>query len=160
MRALDDVTSIIRIKVNGKFSDILIDSGANQSVIDYAHATKLNVQIQPPQSGTIRNLITADNAIVPTFGHVTLELEIQHLKIKHNFLVMKNCSSGIIIGMDFINRNKVDCPHASGYVTFRNNSASIPFIRKGHYIGIVYLAERVRINPVEEKVIPLWIRQK
>ena len=50
---LNDITSIIRVKVQNKHSDILLDSGANISVVDYAYVKDIGVQIEPVPVGTL-----------------------------------------------------------------------------------------------------------
>ena len=137
---------MIRVRVNGTFSDILLDTGACQSVINYSSAQRLGARIENLRPGETQNLITADSAIIQTYGAVTLTLQFGHLKVNHRFLVMKNCSSGIICGLDFIVKNKVNCVHASGYASIQDGQASVPFIQKHQYLGVAYVAREINFT--------------
>jgi hypothetical protein len=154
------VTSVIRLRVNGKFNDALLDSGANQSVVDYTCARKLGAYIEPLGPHSTQNLMTANSQWVKVIGEAVLEFQIEQIKIKQRFNVIKNCSSEIICGMDFIVQNGINCAHADGHMTLRGGSITVPFIRKNSYLGIAYLADSIKIPPGGSKLVKLWLRHE
>ena len=152
-------TSIIRVPVQNKFSNVLIDSGATNSVCDFGYANKLGVKIEPlPHDAICRYMIVADRARIPILGIVRLLLDVGKINIEHPFYVMKGCSNPVIIGMDFICRNKVICNHANGFVSFRNGLTSIPFVKERSYIGIARLIGDEVIPPFRQKQVAVNIK--
>src|SRR5207245_5969705 len=71
---------------------------------------------------------------------------------------MKGCSNPIIVGMDFIFKNKVICNHANGSVSFRNGLTSVPFVKKGSYIGIARLLGDEVIPPFRQRQVAVRVK--
>ena len=91
-------------------------------------------------------------------GIVRLHIDIKGKQITHKFHVMKNCSSKIIAGLDFMSKFDVTCNYSQGIVSFGNNEVSVPFIRKQSYLGIAYLCNNVRL--FQGEIASLRVRTK
>jgi hypothetical protein len=74
------VTSVIRLRINGKFN--VLDSGANQSIVDYTCTRKLGAFIETLGPNFTQNLMTANSHWVKVIGEAVLKFQIEQVKIK------------------------------------------------------------------------------
>ena len=148
-------TSIIRVKMNGVFTDVLIDTGANTSMMDLDYATQLGAMVSSLRKGEFPNLLTADHGVMRVHGKVDVTMKVGQLEIMHDYCVVKNLAARVICGMDFIIANLMTLDHIEGIANFKRGQVSIPFLSKHSYLGIAFAAQPVCINPGVEINIPL-----
>ena len=156
----DVVTSIIRIRVNDHFTNVLLDSGANTSVVNLAFVKALGIPLEPLGPNSLKVLIAADSRTMKVLGEVTLSFKIDSLQIFHRFSVLKGLSTNVICGMDFIRINQINCNHADGTAWFQKERIGVPFIRQQNYIGIAYLSQSIVVPPQTEELLPVNCRTK
>src|ERR1043165_7361055 len=157
---LGEVTSVIRVKSNEHFLNLLLDTGSFRSVIGESTCKKLGVQIHPVSNGIAKCLLAADNGLITLVGEAYLTLEIQDAKIQHKFYVMPNLSAEILCGMEFILQNGVKMDHQIGEVEMMNGQIKLPFIRKESYLGLGFLCNGINIPANSEKVLSVQSRRK
>ena len=94
------------IKINCKGSKIkaLLDSGAEITVINESFAKKLKLKttLNPGV-----NLIGANNKPLEATGCTILEFEIGQIKLRQKAVVVKNLSTNLLLGTDWLKKNGI-----------------------------------------------------
>jgi Aspartyl protease len=156
-----DFTSMIRVKINGKFNDVLVDTGANLSCVDADFAKSLGIEIRPSTIGS-HNLISAACENMSIIGDVDLIIDVNGNLIRHVFRVIKPLSAKIICGTEFLKMYFANINYQDGTVNMKiaNVLTSVPFVRKEDYIGRAFLIDKVVIQPRQEIVLPIRTNQR
>ncbi|UYV84686.1 hypothetical protein LAZ67_X003094 [Cordylochernes scorpioides] len=89
----------IDIKIEGKKTRALVDSGASYSVISERFRLKLKKIMFAETDVTLR---VANGKIVRPKGRCTLKLDLNGLQESFEFVVMEDCSHEVILGWDFL----------------------------------------------------------
>ncbi|UYV82719.1 hypothetical protein LAZ67_22000665, partial [Cordylochernes scorpioides] len=89
----------IDIKIEGKMTRALVDSGASYSVISERFRLKLRKIMFAETDVTLR---VANGKIVRPKGRCTLKLDLNGLQESFEFVVMEDCSHEVILGWDFL----------------------------------------------------------
>ena len=140
--------------------NILFDSGANCSVIDFQLALSLGATIGPIQPGSVRVLLSADSSQIYVCGETMLTFSVGKFAVAHKFAVVKGLSTRIICGLDFIVKHGVVCDYAEGEATINFGEVKTPFVRKQNFVGIAYLSYDVTVPPHSEEAISVLCNAK
>ncbi|UYV63819.1 K02A2.6-like, partial [Cordylochernes scorpioides] len=89
----------IDIKIEGKMTRALVDSGASYSVISERFRLKLRKIMFAETDVTLR---VANGKIVRPKGRCTLKLDLNGLQESFDFVVMEDCSHEVILGWNFL----------------------------------------------------------
>ncbi|UYV78763.1 hypothetical protein LAZ67_16002676 [Cordylochernes scorpioides] len=89
----------IDIKIEGKMTRALVDSGASYSVISERFRLKLRKIMFAETDVTLR---VANGKIVRPKGRCTLKLDLNGLQESFEFVVMEECSHEVILGWNFL----------------------------------------------------------
>ncbi|UYV65614.1 hypothetical protein LAZ67_3004865, partial [Cordylochernes scorpioides] len=89
----------IDIKIEGKKTRALVDSGASYSVISERFRLKLRKIMFAETDVTLR---VANGKIVRPKGRCTLKLDLNGLQESFEFVVMEDCSHEVILGWNFL----------------------------------------------------------
>ncbi|UYV79552.1 K02A2.6-like [Cordylochernes scorpioides] len=89
----------IDIKIEGKMTRALVDSGASYSVISERFRLKLRKIMFAETDVTLR---VANGKIVRPKGRCTLKLDLNGLQESFEFVVMEDCSHEVILGWNFL----------------------------------------------------------
>ena len=137
-------TSIIRIKVEGKYNSILLDSGASILAIDSEVAERLNLQLQPRRPGTYKRLISATSEPIHVVGQVIVNFNAQNRHFQFQLYVVRNLSTRILLGLDFLRRFRVNCDYGTGQVTMSDQTWQRPicisFTNAHEFAGVARLS--------------------
>lgn len=99
-------------------------------------------------------LFGADGKPIPILGEVTLSVGIEGLRIPGTFLVVKNLSYPMILGIDFLQQNQAVIDTNHGVVTFCDELVAAPFIRRRpEHTAYVRAANSFTIPPLSEAVV-------
>src|SRR6267154_16371 len=140
-----EMTSLIRLKLQGVFVSLLIDSGAARSAIDLDFAKSLGIKIENLEKGELKFLQAANQTRVEIVGKCNLELQFNSNKLNYEFLVMQNLSVRCLVGIDFLESFKVKQDYSTGVVTILG-LGDIDFIRRDDYLGLVRLSKPIRLQ--------------
>ena len=116
------------IKIKGKTLDSLMDSGDGVSCIHLDTVNELNslghLRILP---STIRQVHGVNKALIPILGIVNLEIIIgDNCVVKQTFHVLPKMNVPVILGMDFMQDNKVKIDFHRKSMTINDNQELIP----------------------------------
>jgi len=151
-----EMTSLIRLKLQGVFVSLLIDSGAARSAIDLDFAKSLGIKIENLEKGELKFLQAANQTRVEIVGKCNLELQFNSNKLNYEFLVMQNLSVRCLVGIDFLESFKVKQDYSTGVVTILG-LGDIDFIRRDDYLGLVRLSKPIRLQPNKMTIVPVSI---
>ncbi len=91
--------NFVKVQIKNQSQKALFDTGAACSLIDKSVANKLKLAIIPSN----RMLSGADSKMIPVTGEVVVKLTLNNVENYHEFIVVENCSSPVLLGIDFIN---------------------------------------------------------
>jgi len=122
MNESDDCVSVIADNVNNNVVNVIIkesfgdqaivDTGSVLSFVDYNFCKKHNLLVIPEHVGESRSYIAAGETRITSIGSTILILTFAGEKFPYNFQKIKNLSTNILIGVDFI--RKYNCvPYVS-----------------------------------------------
>jgi hypothetical protein len=153
-----DCLSVIRIKINDKYTTALLDSGASISAMGIGMVKKLNLYIKPPTADCPEALYTANGRVMRNQGTVVAELDIGGRRLKQNFMVLNGLTANIICGCDFLRNHKAVVDMAGGTVVF-NKAITIPLIRRREYLGVARLLTKTIIPPLSERAVLVKVKR-
>ena len=155
----DDCLNIIRGKIKGRYTTILIDTGSNKSAIDSKLVRNLNIQIIPAGYNDPKELYAAGGQIMSSRGIVHDYIEIGGRTFKQRFIVLDNLSANIICGMDFLQTFGAVVNLCTGTLIM-DEVTSIPLIRSREYLGLARLGTNVTILPGTSQSVPVRIADR
>ncbi|KAK4469996.1 hypothetical protein MN116_000019 [Schistosoma mekongi] len=91
-------------RVEGMEKMVLIDTGASTSVVRWSFVSNIKVPLVPASRG--HHLITADGSVIQAQFSTTLTLQFGGLLCKQLFLVCDYITWDIILGVDFLRKNR------------------------------------------------------
>jgi len=105
--------NVVNVIVNESFGDqVNIDTGSFLSFVDYNFCKKHNLHVIQLQPGKSRSYVAAGETKSTSIGFTNLTLTFAGKKFQHNFQIIKNLSTNILIGVNFI--RKYNCvPYVS-----------------------------------------------
>lgn len=95
----EKISSDLRVTMDGREFNVLVDTGADYSVVSYAITKDLKKVLTPWSGPKIR---TAGGHLITPLGRCTARIGIQGATYVADFLVLPECSRDVIIGMDFL----------------------------------------------------------
>ena len=135
-------------KVDGVPFYCLLDSGAEYSTIParFVESSKL--------CPSDVELFAANNSKIQVLGKTDVILEIQGKEIPTTFLVSDQICE-ILLGLDFLQANAVDCKFASGRVCIDGMEVPLLSRPKRGRVRRVFATERVVVPAASEAVVPI-----
>ena len=149
-------SSVVRVRVNRHFTNILFDSGANQSAINYVYAKQIKAKVLPLDTGDAPFLIGASGDKIKIWGKTILTLHVGNEQLQYPFLLVKGLTAAVICGFNFMQTHKVDLNVSQGMVCF-GGKTSVPFVLRQNYLGVARLAKGVRVRPGKEIALAVSI---
>src|SRR6188508_2178150 len=95
---------MVRIKINGVFGNLLIDSGSSICGISEAKAKDLGVQILPLGQNQPKWLVAANKSRVEKIGCCNLNLQFNTMTLNFDFYVLKGLSCPYLVGVNFLEK--------------------------------------------------------
>ena len=154
----EDKRLFIDAKVGHKTITCLVDTGAAVSVIDQMQLQHIFeyckfINVKPPK------IQAATGHLFKTLGVVLIPLKIDKKETKHPFIVVDHLKSKIIIGDDFLDRNRADISYTERKITFRDkNSIEEIKVQNKQEIKISpYSAQKIKVKTTIQKANKLGI---
>ena len=102
-------------KLDDNWIAMLVDSGANVSILSKQTIENLPYFIKPKLEPVNTSLISLTGESTPFLGKTEVEICIGNQKVKHTFLIADIKQDGIL-GLDFLTKNKCDLMFSKGYI--------------------------------------------
>ena len=122
-------TNCIYIKVNNVSLKTLCDTGSSRNCMNVQTTQRLKLKIQPLDGNDCDCLFGANGDPIEILGTVSVDVNINGLKMPTTFQILKNLSHSIILGIEFLEQNKAVIDTHRGIVTFHDITGT-PFIRR------------------------------
>ena len=111
-----DLTNLLSVKLNGRLTNVSLNSGSCISLIDADYACELGVKAYALQPGDVVPLYAVDGIELDTRGKCTVALQHQQNKINHEFVLVKNNYTKCSLGGDFLDLNGASMDFGIGTV--------------------------------------------
>ncbi len=144
----EDLTSLVRLRIQGQHNNLLVDTGATRSVIDWGFAKTLGTPIIRLRPGEAPRMLSATKTPLQLMGKCLIDLETDRNKIQQSFLVVRNLSINCLVGLDFVKNFSVLPNYEQGRVFIRG-LGDLDFVKKKDFLGVVRLAQGVHLPPRE-----------
>jgi len=153
----DDVNNnVVNVIVNNSFGDqAIVDTGSYLSFVDNNFCKKHNLRVTPLQPGESKSYIAAGETRITAIGSTNLELTFAGEKFVHNFQIIKNLSTNILIGVNFIRKYKCVAYLAQGVFTLEDARVTVPLVVKGETLGLAKLKQQVTLQPNTQQIVSL-----
>ena len=143
------------IKLQRIYYRSLVDTGAELSLINekvYKH-----LKFQPALKKTSIALQSANGSNIKVLGTVDLELKIAGMKITQNFIVVSDLNRNVILGRDFLVKNKVVLYY--DLMKMRINGAYVPLENDVHVSSISRLTKTFTMKPRTVYLVKAQVRK-
>ena len=137
--------NIIRAKMNGRYVNLLIDTGSNRSAISWQMAKNLNLESLPLKKGDIKRLYACNGIPINVKGQVHVNIDMQGRRFGQMFTVLDELTAGILLGCDFLQEHKAIIDMSMGCINFKQQNITVPLIRKAEYVGIAKVLNAIEI---------------
>jgi len=140
--------NVVNVIINESFGDqAIVDTGSFLSFVDYNFCKKHNLRVIPLQTGESRSYIAAGETRITAIGSTNLVLTFAGEQFPQNFQIIKNLSTNILIGVNFI--RKYNCvPYVfQGIFALEESRITVPLVVKGDMLGVAHLKEEVTLQP-------------
>ena len=103
----------------------LIDSGADISCISKAHFYRLGLQMKDLSKPDIQYIRGAGGGTHTILGQISLPFKIADVELIHRFYVINQLNYACIIGLDFLQQNKVQISYEDNTVTINHKDRQV-----------------------------------
>ena len=97
--------AVITGRLGGIGVEIMLDSGSSVPLLRNELLQKLDSIVQIPPKTSPLQLVTASGEELPILDNVRVPIHLGELKLMHNFVVVNNLVSPVILGVDFLQAN-------------------------------------------------------
>lgn len=145
-------SSSIKVPVNNVITQVLVDTGAAISLI-HEETLKL-MQHDPIVAGTLDEVHTANSGFINLIGLVRLNVQINHINTTVDTYVTRDLVCSMILGKDWIQRNRVTISFSTNLIYIHGGVTSIPLLPiSNHETLTMHLQHSIIIPPFHEKLI-------
>ena len=127
----------------------LIDTGASRSFVrEGLFDSKMTTSPLTVRFG--------DGTCTESTSQVDLQVDIDPLRTKHTFFVLRNLPEDCILGMDFLSLHEITICPTSRQLWIGDSGRSIPFISDNDgTLFTLYCARDLKLPPRTQRVVPL-----
>ena len=146
-------TNCIYGKISNLSVKMLIDTGAAKSCMDVSTFKRLRLHFDTQDTEDLECLYSANGEPIPVKGIVTVDVNINGLKMPTTFQVLKGLTYPIILGIDFLKYNHAVIDTQNNVVSF-HGLVGASFVRKRpDTLAYVRATRSFTIPPLTEAVI-------
>jgi len=148
--------NVVNVIINNFFGDqAIVETGSFLSIVDNNFCKKHNLHVLPLQPGESRSFIAAGETRITAIGSTNIVLTFAGKKIPHNFQIIKNFSTYILIGVNFIRKYNCVAYLAQGVFFLGDARITVPLVVKKDMLGLAKLREQVTIQPDTQHIVKL-----
>jgi len=151
----DNVNKKVVIVNNAFGSQGIVDTRSFLSFVDNNFCKKHNLHVIPLQPGESRSYIAAGETRITAIGSTTIVLTFAGENFSHNFQKIKNLSTNISIGVNFIRKYNCVAYLSQGVFSLGNARITVPLVVKGDTLSLAKLKEQVTFQPNAQQIVRL-----
>jgi hypothetical protein len=106
----------------------MIDTGASHSICSEETARKLHSFISPLQPTQTQFLFGPNGNPLKILGKIDATVRMAGFNMKHTFLVIKDLSYPVLIGLDFLELSQANISFVTKTISFLNDLVTVPLI--------------------------------
>ena len=141
------------IRINDEFVDCLLDTGAFTSFISESYCNERNFKRESIEKK--KNWVTANGSPIEVKGQVKLKLSIDEINIYATFIVAKDLTQNIIIGVDVLSPNKCIIDFSSNKLRVKGSHIEIETLDPPK-TRFLHANSNIELNPFEDEVT--WVK--
>ncbi len=145
--------TFVNIKINNQKCKVIVDSGAESTLVDYSVAKKLNLIIHEETDSV--QYITANGEKLKTLGWSIMEVIIGSYKFRQKCVVVKNLCTNILLGTDALVTHGIILNYLTKTLSVGNVSLEL-FTKGEQFSFCLATSRRVEIKPLGSHVE--WVK--
>ncbi|CAF4615476.1 unnamed protein product, partial [Didymodactylos carnosus] len=146
---------IIKVRINNTPQTAIVDTGAATTIV---HQNVLKHLRHRKIQKSANTFMTATNTAIHTTGTVDLIVDIGSFRTYVTAEVSTNLVTNVLLGNDWIQKNKINIDGADRRVYVKGTSISLKFEDPEHIQYPVLLIDQAIIRPGEEKLIDVGVQ--
>jgi hypothetical protein len=147
---VNTTATFANLKINNKNCKVIIDSGAEATLVDSKVATQLGLTIQRDDQSPVR-YVTANGEYLKTLGWSMIEVKIGSYKFRQKCVVIGNLCSNILLGTDVLVNHGIILNYHNKTLTVGNST--IELLTLGEQTSFcLSVSRRIEIRPLGSHV--------
>ena len=143
--------TVVKGQLGGVAVDLMLDSGSSVSLVQCDILSNIKNIVDAPQARPLR-LVTALGDQLPILRHIRTKVQLGEFDVFHDFVVVKNLVTSVILGIDFLQQNGLILDFNQTPVAVRKTSPDPP--------PFTDMKMYAKINPMFVCCNPLLLSQK
>jgi len=146
--------NMINVIVNNAFSDqAIVDTRSFLSFVDNDFCKRHNLCVVPLQLGESRSYIAAGETRITAIGSTNLVLTFAGEEFEHNFQIIRNLSTNILIGVNFIRKYNCVAYLSKGVFTLGDARVTVPLVVKAETLRLARLKQQMTLHPNTQNIV-------
>ena len=147
---VNTTATFANLKINNKNCKVIIDSGAESTLVDSKVATQLGLTIQRDDQSPVR-YVTANGEYLKTLGWSMIEVKIGSYKFRQKCVVIGNLCSNILLGTDVLVNHGIILNYHNKTLTV--GKSTIELLTQGEQTSFcLSVSRRIEIKPLGSHV--------
>lgn len=148
------------LKINGRQTRGLLDSGSCRTIIQQSFAQKLNLKLQPVRPSDSKFLFAAQGAKLHIIGFCCVEFDIAGLKFDYEVCCVSNIDHNLIIGVDLMEDCGITLDFYNSVATIKDSLLMTPIYNGNKRQFLVRTAKTTVIPPLSECLIDVKVSDR
>ena len=136
----------------------MLDTGSSQSLISEELARRLKINFGLLDTGDSRVLFAANCGSIRVVGKCLLSVKLGGLTVPFQFLIIRQLSQDLVIGIDFLNHTRAVVNCSESIVSFYDDMVELPVLSKGKMI-VAKLDSDYDLQPRSETVVNVFLSE-
>jgi len=149
----NNIRNYIVMKINNIPLQCLVDSGSGSTVMSTNFAKRLGLKMRPYTDD--QPLFSASGTMLKVTGITDVTFYLNGLRIPHTVKVIDGLFSNLVIGVDFMQANRMSVNYADGTVRFYDDLIVIPLQGYDSRDNCAVITENVCIPGFAEVALPV-----
>lgn len=148
---------MIKIKMNGREVEALIDTGACRSVLSRTFSNFIQAEIRPLKPTDLPILVSADGYSLRVVGTTTVDVDLSSGCMCYEFYVLEELSQNVILGLDFLESNGAAMDFKTRTISFFD-TVVMNYNPEANAESQLFLVSNCCLPPLSETIVPVRCR--
>ena len=136
----------------------MVDTGADISCVSQSFLKKVTIENPTLKKSQLYSIVGVGRQRLRILGVVNLTVKINGKDFKYDFHVIESIPHSVIIGIDFLQANKVTINVAQNSIKFPDGTAKIGLLETN--TGLVRCVESCKLPPNSEAILPVHVSRR
>jgi hypothetical protein len=148
------------LKINGRQTRGLLDSGSCRTIISESYAKKLNLKFRPPATDDRKFLFAAQGAKLHVAGYCSVNIDISGLTFDYEVCCIRNIDQNLILGVDIMRDNGIVCDFTNAIATIHGSLLQLPIYNTNKRNFFVRTTKTTVIPPLTECLVDVKVSKQ